>query len=101
MSIDNPDHTEKRSSQRLNMDFHVSLEHPDGSLMEGITIDLSLNGLKIACESGPEDSWLNTEVTLNLLNPTFPESAFECKVLRLENKLMAVQLASSCAPRSP
>ena len=99
MSFEIPENNEQRQCRRLNMDFHVSLEHTDGSLLEGITIDLSLGGLKIACESEPDDKWTNSEVVLKLLNPEIPESPFSCKVLRLENKLMAVELERSCAPR--
>jgi hypothetical protein len=99
MSTDSPEFNEQRLCKRLNLDFLVSIEHPDGSILEGITIDLSLGGLKVACETVPGEKWVGAEVTLMLLNPAFPETPFECKVQRLENKLMALSLANSCVPR--
>ena len=99
MPIEIPESDEQRLCQRLNLDYLVCLEHPDGSLLEGLTIDISLGGLKVACESIPERKWQGKKITLTLLEAKFSHAQFPCMVTRQENKLLALQLDSSNAAK--
>lgn len=93
------DYSEKRSSRRLHLDYMLRLEHPSGQELKSLSIDISLGGLKVACKDKPDDSWLGENVSLILADEKLPDEIFECKVNRLDNKLMALELERRAATR--
>ena len=98
-SDNSEDYSEKRNSRRLNLDYLLRLEHPSGRELKGLSIDISLGGLRVACQDEPDDSWLGENVNLILADEKLPDEIFECRVNRLENKLMALELERRSATR--
>lgn len=83
---------DKRRYIRHNIDYMLTVEHPDGRELEGLSIDVSLGGMMVACHQAPDSSWIGETIQLRLTQENSYSESFDCIVNRLDNKLMALQL---------
>lgn len=92
-------HQDTRLYRRLNVDFVVLLEHPDGEVLRGKSVDVSLGGVRICCNQKPRHRWLGETVTLSLAADVEDGESFKCLIRRQDGKYLALELDRGTAAR--